>query len=219
MSIKSVVVLLHGIGRTRFSMRKMERRIKKAGYRVVNIDYPSLNYSIEALATKVNASIMTSIDVNAETLHIVTHSLGGLVARAWIAQYHPAHLGKVVMLSPPSQGSEVADFLRRFAIYRWIFGPAGQQLTTTTVPKLQQNFGPVDFPLGIIAGDRTIDPISSILFLPKHSDGKVTVERTKLAGMRDHITLHTSHAFIMRNNQVIDAVLEFLAHGSFRHQK
>jgi triacylglycerol lipase len=74
--------------------------------------------------------------------------------------------------------------------------------------------GPADFELGIITGDRTIDPISSWI-IPGKDDGKVAVEKTKLEGMTDFLLVNVSHAYIMENPKVVLEVLHFLKNGRF----
>lgn len=117
------------------------------------------------------------------------------------------------MLAPPNQGSEASDFWRRFPGFKLLNGFAGYQLGTDagSVPR---NLGPADFTVGVIAGDRTIDPVTSLL-LPNPDDGKVSVTRTRLEGMSDFLVVHRSHAFIMQANEVIRQVIHFLDCGRF----
>src|SRR5208283_4161142 len=124
-------------------------------------------------------------------------------------------LGRVVMLAPPNQGSEVVDKLGWLFLFKWINGPAGSELGTGTnsTPK---KLGPVNYAVGVIAGDRSINWINSLL-IPGRDDGKVSVERTKLAGMSDYIVIHTAHPFIMRNREAIRQTIQFLRTGGFYH--
>ena len=210
------VVLLHGIGRGSGSMARMERALREAGYRTLNLDYPGRRRDLAGLADHVEAASSRWIARLDGDAHFVTHSMGGLVARIILARRSPSNLGRVVMLGPPNQGSELADLLEKTVAYRRVFGPAGAQLTTRPPAALTALLGAVDYPLGVVAGDRAIDPVSWLL-LPKPNDGKVTVARTRVAGMADHIVLPATHSLIMRNAAAIAATLDFLRDGRFRH--
>ena len=108
--------------------------------------------------------------------------MGGLLARAYIVRHRPANLGRVVMLAPPNQGSEIVDLLGASRMYDRCFGPAGRQLGTRPGERLRTLLGTVDYPLGVIAGDRAIDPLGWLL-VPGPNDGRVAVARTGVAGM------------------------------------
>jgi hypothetical protein len=117
------------------------------------------------------------------------------------------------MLGPPNQGSEVVDQIGGWRLFTAINGPAGQQLGTgqDSVPN---QLGPVDFELGVIAGDRSINWINSLM-ISVPDDGKVAVERTKVAGMKAHRVVHVTHPFLMKNRAVIRETIHFLRHGRF----
>jgi pimeloyl-ACP methyl ester carboxylesterase len=208
------VVLLHGIARSSASLAKLERALQGAGFKTLNLDYPSRTHTLEELAAVIHGPIERFLDGGIGTLHFVTHSMGGLVARAYITRYRPAQLGRVVMLGPPNEGCEIADFLGRFAFYRRYFGPAGGQIGTRRDAHLRAVLGVVDFPLGVIAGDRTLYPVSWLL-ISGANDGRVSVARTKAAGMAGHLTIHATHTFMMRNAAVIRQSLAFLREGRF----
>ena len=208
------VILLHGIGRGSGSMGRLEQALRDAGYRTLNLDYPGRRADLAALAGHVQEASGRWIDSVEGDVHVVTHSMGGLVARAFITRYRPGHLGRVVMFAPPNQGSEIADLLEDTPPFRRIFGPAGAQLTTRRPDTMVRLLGPIDYPLGIIAGDRAIDPLGWA-FLPKPNDGKVTVANTKIDGMTDHMTLPVTHTFIMRDAAAIAACLGFVRDGRF----
>ena len=208
------VILLHGMGRSSAAMATMERAIRHAGYRTLNLDYPGRRLDLAGLADEVAGLAARWIASLDGAVHLVTHSMGGLVARAFITRHRPSRLGRSVMLAPPSQGSELADLLHRTAAYRRVFGPAGAQLTTRPAGATAALLPPVDFPLGIVAGDRALDPLSWLI-LPKPNDGKVTVARTKVEGMADHIVLPATHTLIMRDPAAIAATIGFLRDGRF----
>jgi pimeloyl-ACP methyl ester carboxylesterase len=214
MIARHTAVLLHGIMRTYRSMRSIEKNLKRKGYEVINIDYPSRTKPVEELSEDVYNTISPYCNREDIKLAFIAHSMGGLVLRN-ILLNHPIHnLERFVMLSTPNAGSEVADFLKNFILYQRLYGPAGQQLTT------KHDFHVPDFAantkVGIIAGRVCLDPISYFL-LPKPHDGKVSVESTKLKGMHDHIVLPVSHSFMMFNPMVIKQIDYFLKHGQFNH--
>lgn len=208
------VVLLHGIARGSSSLRKLEQSLQAAGFATLNIDYASRGKPIAALAADIHPAIARFAE-RAAPLHFVAHSMGGLVTRAYLARYRPERLGGVVMLGTPNGGSEIADRLKNISAYRAFFGPAGQQLGTQRDSAIAALFPPVDYPVGIIAGDRSIDPIASA-FLPKPHDGRVSVANTRLDGMADHVVIATAHPWLMRNSLAIEQTIAFLRDGRFR---
>ncbi|MGD8366878.1 MAG: alpha/beta fold hydrolase [Desulfobacterales bacterium] len=214
------VVLLHGLARTSSSMETMAAALGAAGYRTVNIDYPSTEKPIEELAVEaVSEGLRQCRAAGAERIHFVTHSMGGLLVRYYLTQREVPELGRTVMLSPPNQGSEVADHLRDTAIYRWVNGPAGQQLGTGK-DGIARRLPPVTYPVGVIAGNEAsfFDAYFSDM-IPGEDDGKVAVERAKVAGMADFIALPYGHTFIMEQADVIGQVLYFLENGRFQKEE
>lgn len=208
------VVVLHGIARSNKHMKTLAKFLEQDGFDVINLSYPSTSHKIEELTDLINSEISSRVKEN-KTVHFVGYSMGGLMVRALIHKSKYKNLGKVVQLAPPNQGSEVADFVKNFWPYKKIFGPAGQQLVTdqTAVKHL---FGEVNYDLGIIAGNSSIDPISSAI-IPGENDGKVAVERTKLEGMKDHIVVNASHTFFPSNKEVLKQTLYFIKHNKFSH--
>jgi hypothetical protein len=208
------VVLLHGLARTSDSMAPIEEELSRNGYQVANVNYASRHKPIEQLAPAVIRQGLNSC-ADASVVHFVTHSLGGILVRQYLANQNIQQLGYVVMLAPPNQGSEVVDHWQDIPGYKSLNGPAGLQLGTgsQSIPK---QLGPVLFPLGVIAGNRTINPLLS-LSLANPDDGKVSVENTKVDGMADFIEVPHTHTFIMRSEGVIKQILHFLKHGRFQH--
>jgi pimeloyl-ACP methyl ester carboxylesterase len=208
------VVLLHGISRTARSFRKMQTALEGTGFATLNLDYASRRKTLEALAEDVHPAIELFASGLTGSVHFVCHSMGGLLARVYLARYRPQRLGRVVMLGTPNGGSEIADRLKNFGVYRAFFGPAGQQLGTQRDTAIDALFPPVDYPVGIIAGDRSIYPITSA-FLPKPHDGRVSVANTKLDGMADHVVVRTSHPWLVRHGEAIAQTIAFLRDGKF----
>jgi pimeloyl-ACP methyl ester carboxylesterase len=207
-------VLLHGIARTSRSLNRIESALQGSGFATLNLDYASRRKSLDALAADIAPHIAGFAERIDGSIHFVGHSMGGLLIRVYLAKHRPSRLGRVVMLGTPNSGSEVADVLRRLAIYRTFYGPAGLQLSTQQDPTLRA-LPPVDYELGIVAGVGTIDPISSFLILPRPNDGKVSVRRTMLEGMVDHTIVKASHAGLLRHPAAIQQIIRFLCKGRF----
>ena len=212
LSAEEVVILLHGLIRTSASMEAMEDALLAEAYNVHNIDYPSRHFPIEQLAKNVREQVDALVESD-DTIHFVTHSMGGILVRTIQKETPLENIGRVVMLSPPNQGSELADSLGDLSLYEWINGPAGDQLGTDPDGYIN-SLGPVDFELGVIAGDRSINWINSII-IPGKDDGKVSIERTKVEGMKDFLVIHATHPYIMKNDQAVAATLRFLKSGAF----
>ena len=209
-------VLLHGLGRTRWSMYVLKRTLSQR-FCVINISYPSRKYPIEQLAEYVGRGIRQYCTDENRKVHFVTHSLGGIVLRYYLKQNQLPNLGRVVMLSPPNQGSELVDIFRDNVFYRIAIGPAGQQLGTE-LSSIPNKLGPVDFETGVIIGSGSMNPIFSHL-IPGEDDGRVSVERAKVEGMADLKIVPQHHSFIMNSSEVIEQVLYFLENAKFRKEK
>jgi hypothetical protein len=195
-------------------MNSLQSALTKEGFFVVNQGYPSREYSIELLA---DIAIKPALNKCPKGLGVnfVTHSLGGILVRQYLSTYQINNLERIVMLGPPNKGSEIVDKLGRVPGFHFINGDAGMQLGTGPLSILH-TLGKASFDVGIIAGTRSINWILSSL-IPSTDDGKVSIENTKLEGMRDHIELPVTHPFMMKNQKVIAQVVLYLKTGSFQH--
>jgi pimeloyl-ACP methyl ester carboxylesterase len=206
------VVLLHGLGRSERVMRPLARALDDAGYRVHNLDYPSTSATperlIEVLHDEISRCCAWSGRVN-----FVTHSLGGVMVRAYLAAHPMPQLGRVVMLAPPNHGSEYVDIAGEWTIFHALLGPTATQLGTAP-SSLPNRLPRADFDVGVIAGNGGINPLGRAL-IPGANDGTVSVASTQLAGMRDFIEVPASHTFIMRNSEVARQTIAYLRAGHF----
>jgi triacylglycerol lipase len=208
------VVLLHGLNRSYRAMSKMAAGLQEAGYTTANVDYPSQSASVEVLAPlAVNEGLDKCRQANAERIHFVTHSIGGILLRYVESESPIPELGRVVMLAPPNQGSEVVDITRNWPTAELFSGKAGLQLGTDE-NSIPSKLGPVDFELGVVAGTGTINPFMSAM-LPIPNDGKVSVASTKVEGMDDFLVVRKSHHYIVSSDVVIANTKEFLRAGKF----
>ena len=214
-SVADNVILLHGLARSERSMRKLEKALVKQGYRVQNVSYESTRNNVAKLAEQAITPALAAC-AGEGVVHFVTHSLGGILVRQYLRNHRIDKLGRVVMLGPPNKGSEVIDKLRDFPGFYFFHGEAGLELGTgaTSVPN---RLGAADFDLGIIAGTRSVNLFLSSI-IPGVDDGKVSVENTRLEGMRDHLEMEVTHTFMMRNDKVIDQVVHYLQTGKFKRE-
>jgi pimeloyl-ACP methyl ester carboxylesterase len=212
------VILMYGLGRFRQSMRGLEQHLKRLGYSTINLAYPSTTKTIETIAeTHLARSVQGCEEQRAEKIHFVGHSLGGLIVRQYLQRHSIPEGSRLVMLSPPNQGSELVDLLMKVPLYRWITGPAGQEIgrgPESVVNRLK----PVGIDVGVIAGNLSINLVFSA-FMDGPDDGMVSVKSTMLPEMRDFIIVPNTHTFIMKDPMVMRQVSHFLKHGRFDHSE
>ncbi len=210
------VVLLHGLGRTNYSMASLEKSLMKEGYVVVNDSYPSRKENIEKLSAVVGKGIEECKKQRVQEIHFVTHSLGGILVRSYFQTNVVPEAKRVVMLGPPNHGSEVTSNNKDKWWYKLFTGPAGQELGIEPTSKPNQ-LGKISLEVGIIAGTESLDPwFSRAISGP--NDGKVSVESAKLEEMKDFITVPHSHTFMAESADVQKQVSFFLTQGKFKRE-
>jgi hypothetical protein len=211
------VLLLHGLGLGGWAMQRIENALKEDGYRVINVSYPSRSLPLEQIAQEwIPAQLAALHAERAPRLHVVTHSMGGIALRLFLQGHAPANLGRVVMIAPPNQGTRLVDRVGGWWAFRAFTGVNGVRLGTGA-DALPLRLGPWTHraPLGIIAGDRTLNPLFSHWIGPGTNDGKVSVASTRLEGMSDHLVMPVSHTWLQYRRPVIDQVRAFLRAGRF----
>ncbi|MDE2804316.1 MAG: alpha/beta fold hydrolase [Gemmatimonadota bacterium] len=208
---EEAVVLVHGLGRSRASMMVLAQRLEWAGYGVVTVGYKSLSTPFPETVATVRAAVERCC-AESPRIHFVGHSLGGLVIRGYLAETPPEQLGRVVLVAPPNQGSLFVDWLGEIPAATEVLGPVGSALGTDST-HIPASLPPPDYEMGIIAGNRSIQPIGH-LAIPGPDDGIVSVEQTRVDGV-PVIVLPRSHAFITSSRYTAQAVVEFLRTGEF----
>jgi hypothetical protein len=215
--VKPTVVFLHGLARTHRSLSRLRRAVERAGYPTWARSYPSRRLGLPELGQWLTRAI--SADLGDREIVGVTHSLGGIVVR---------HMGTglrwrgIVMLAPPNRGSRVAATFRDNPVFRWYFGPAGQQVHRAA------GWPPPPAPFAVIAGTTALSPVAppgwltrALALLPpgEPSDGTVSVSETRLPGMAGFATVAASHTWIMNHPEVSELVLSFLEQGRFPERR
>jgi pimeloyl-ACP methyl ester carboxylesterase len=215
---RKAALLLHGYGRSGLSMGLLAARLEAAGWATFAPSY-GFHTALTTILARL-AGPVAEFAARHDRLDIVTHSMGGLVARALLTAHRPPNLGRVVMCAPPNRGSELADLLVSLNLAHTILGPAHAHLVTRRTAEAEALLGPpntgVDYELGIIAGNRSLTPVPARL-LPSPHDGKVSVQATHLAGMADHIVVPVPHSLMTAHPASTSQALHFLSEGRFRH--
>jgi triacylglycerol lipase len=210
------VVLVHGLWRSGFSMRSIAADLEEYGYQTVRIDYPSTEMEIPELAQQyLPKGIESCKQTGAKKIHLVTHSMGGIVARQYLQSNSLPQGSKVVMLSPPNHGSNLSETFGESWWYQWVAGPAAVSLTQKENGIINQ-LHTIHEPVGVIAAYRewSLWPES---WLPKPNDGTVSVESMRLQEMDDFILINSGHATMRYNDEIHQQIRQFLIMGVFQH--
>jgi pimeloyl-ACP methyl ester carboxylesterase len=218
-----VVLVLHGLGRSRSSMDKLCEYLRKQGdYTVANVSYASTQGDIDTHARALGR-IIENLD-GVERVSFVAHSMGNIVIRRYLAQRQEeasiaepeksqAQLGRFVMLAPPNHGSTVAAALGDNPVFGAVVGLGAQQLGRDW-KQLEKKLATPDFQFGIIAGGKKdgggINPM-----LSGENDGTITRQTTRLAGAYDFAAVGSMHSFIINDAKALEYTLRFLQKGHF----
>ena len=209
---KEIVVLLHGLGRGKSIMDKMEIRMSAAGFVPAAIGYESIGRTPQEILADVSAQLNTITADTSTRIHFVGHSLGGLLIRAYLDSNRIPNLGKVVLIGSPNKGTPLVDYFREAWVLK-LAGPIAAALGTDK-NNFPHSLHPPYYPVGIIAG--TAGWFNNEGIIPGDDDGIVPVESTKIEGMTDFILLPVSHSSLPKNEAVALQTIEFLRNGRFK---
>ncbi|MEX0937585.1 MAG: lipase [Pirellulales bacterium] len=217
-----VVLVMHGLFRTRASMERLCRYLREhSDYEVINLSYPSTRGTVGEHAQAL-ASVVESLE-GAEEINFVAHSLGNLVIRHWLGdlaaagEEPPPSLSRIVMLGPPNQQPELALKLVPMDVSGRVAGPAAQQLATGWEALAPQLAVPQN-EFAILAGGRN-DELRNNPFVRGDDDWVVSVASTRLPGAADFRVVPVGHTFMMNDPFVQKYVLQFLQHGYFETEQ
>ena len=211
---QNCVVLLHGLAEMPLTMTALGIALQCAGYEVANIGYPSTTQTIPNLLSDHIEPLFGRY--SDKKLHFVTHSLGGVLLHAALSHGVPANLGRVVMIAPGLKGSDALEVYRYNWFFRMLYGPAAFQSGTGADAFAHIVEQEARYPLGIVAGCVSLDPVANFI-VPWSHDGKISVERTHIRGMADHIVLMAPHDLSASDPAAIVQTLHFLSKGCFLH--
>ena len=196
-----IVVLLHGLGGTRLDMWRMARRLKRRGFTVKNFAYRSVGNRIETHARRLGAFLTDLSEQNpGTTIHLATHSMGGIITRTMLSDYEFDCLGRVVMITPPHKGSHAARKLNRYI--GWLT-PSLLQLSdvedsfVNQLPNSLSDRG-IEFAIIESTKDRVIE------------QGKVILD-----GYCDYAQVNAHHGIAAMYDETITLVEDFLVDGKF----
>jgi pimeloyl-ACP methyl ester carboxylesterase len=149
--------------------------------------------------------------VGDEPVHFVTHSLGGIIMRALLADSPSWKTGRILMLAPPHGGSEIVDWSTRHPWIRRLLGPAGRSLGTVGFPRDLPPL-PKDAEVAVIMGNRCSIPLFRRL-LEEANDGIVSASRGKIPGLLGFTVIDADHTFIQTHPEAVRLCVEFLKTG------
>ena len=206
------VVLVHGLWMHGALMQWTARRMTRAGYTVHCYSYPSVRMSLVENAGRLAAFCHT---LGARPLHLVGHSLGGLLIARMLDQPHRLDVGRVVFMGSPFNDSHAARRLSRVRIGRAAVGASIAEWLRGVRPENLARYE-----IGVIAGNRGVGlGVMVAPDLPAPHDGTISVAETQVPGARDHIVLRVSHTEMVISNAVVRQVCEFLQRGKFLREE
>jgi len=209
------VVLIHGLWRSGMAMNVIASDLAHYGYHTVTVDYPSTQNAIGALSDQYLAPAVDACKAKSRgPVHIVSHSMGGILARHYLQTRSLPEGSRVVMLSPPNQGAALSEYFAGTWWYDWIVGPAGAALTKQA-QGIIGDLEPIGAPVGVIAAyrDWSLWPEA---WLPAPNDGTVALQNMWLEEMHDWVVINSGHAMMRYHSKTHDYIRQFLREARFQ---
>lgn len=191
-------------------MDPLARRLTEAGYATLNIPYPSSRKPLEVILPRIREQIAAFSE--GQPVHIIGHSLGGIVGRILVAESPPWQHGRLVMLASPNGGSEIIDWLSQRMLIKPLLSPAARALATDILVKRLPALPPEQEAIAIM-GNRVSIPLFRKL-LGAENDGIVSAERGRTQGLRGFSVVDADHTFIQIHPDTLRLTLQFLKTGS-----
>jgi pimeloyl-ACP methyl ester carboxylesterase len=216
-----VVLVLHGLGRTRISNEDMVEYLRaNSKFTVLSVGYASTQADLATHARSL-ARVIEHLGPKVEEINFVAHSLGNIVIRHYLADQTDAANGRrpdprikrIVMVGAPNNGARLAQIFGQNSFYDRILGQSGRAIARQW-NDLHKHLATPQTEFGIIAGGERNESGYNPL-LPGDDDFIVSVDETKLPGARDFIVVNGLHALLMNNPEVQQAALRFVEHGYF----
>ncbi|WP_018993758.1 MULTISPECIES: triacylglycerol lipase [unclassified Thioalkalivibrio] len=204
--MRASVVTVHGWHMPGLELALLERRLRAAGLEVYRFHYASRRQTPEQAARALAAFIEA---VPGDLVHLVAHSLGGIIVRHLFTVAPVQRPGRIVMLGSPLAGSRVAARLARNRLGRWWLGAALDRGLLGGSPVLRGR------EIGMIAGSRPLGPAPLFAQMPPPHDGFVAVDETRGPDVTRHLTLPISHTGMLFDATVARETLHFLDRGDF----
>lgn len=203
--MRETVMLLHGLWLNRLAMQFLSAKLHRAGYTTHTFGYPSMDAGLNENA----ASLAQAIKALPEgRIHLLGHSLGGLVILRYLQDASDGRLGRTVLLGAPVAGSQAGAGVAAHALGRFLLGHSAAVWKTPQTWSLRGE-------VGMIAGSDCFGLAHLFVPLPGDSDGVVTIEETRMAGLADHIVLPLSHSGMLFSTEVAGRAANFFATGRF----
>jgi hypothetical protein len=215
--VSTLVVYVHGLWLNGWESVLLRRRLSRdLKCRTLSFPYPSVNADLAANARALGEFLASA---RADTLHLVAHSMGGLVIlelfdRMTSGRFANGRVlppGRVVLLGSPVQGSRAARKLAQRSLGRRLLGRTACETLLGTRARIWG--GARD--LGVIAGDLSIGFGRLVGPFDEPNDGTVMVSETRLEGARQHLTVRTSHSALVYAGGVARHTAAFLRDGRF----